>query len=149
MAGVGNSLFVNYVVLILFCNLRFSPTYISMKGVFCWNVKMTTHIEVKIVWLLGAPPRQRPHMKDFGSGERGASDELKGKASANQGKYDYIIKIKLGLHARSQCVPPPAPPGPLYRWPGPIVLVGYDTNYICGLQFLYSNLPSIGSFLGS
>jgi hypothetical protein len=27
-------------------------------------------------------------------------------------------------------VPPPAPPGPLYRWPCPRVLVGYDTNCI-------------------
>jgi hypothetical protein len=54
-------------------------------------------------------------------------DKLKGKTD-KQGKYDCIIKTKLGLQGRSQCVPPPAPPGPLYRWPGPRVMVGYDIN---------------------
>jgi hypothetical protein len=60
-------------------------------------------------------------------GGRGVSDEFKGKAD-KQGEYDCIIKTKLWLQARSQCVPPPAPPSPLHRWPGPRVLVGYDTK---------------------
>jgi hypothetical protein len=47
-------------------------------------------------------------------GGRGASDELKDKTS-KQGELDCIIETKLGLQARSQRVPPPAPPGPLYR----------------------------------
>jgi hypothetical protein len=60
-------------------------------------------------------------------GERGASDEFEDKTD-KQGKYDCIIETKLGLQAKSQCVPPSAPLGPLYRWPGPRVLVGNDTN---------------------
>jgi hypothetical protein len=40
-------------------------------------------------------------------GGRGVSDEFEGKTD-KQGEYDCIIETKLGLQARSQCVPLPA-----------------------------------------
>jgi hypothetical protein len=62
-------------------------------------------------------PRQCPRMKDLGSGEEVRQINSKVKTD-KQGKSNYILETKLGLQAKSQCVPPLAPPGPLYRWPG-------------------------------
>jgi hypothetical protein len=45
-----------------------------------------------------------------------------------QGESNCILDTKLELQAKSQCDLRPAPPGPLYRWPGLRVLVGCDTN---------------------
>jgi hypothetical protein len=51
-----------------------------------------------------------------GSRERQMNSEVK---VDKQGQSDCIIETKLGLQAKSQRLPPPAPCGPLYRWPGP------------------------------
>jgi hypothetical protein len=65
-------------------------------------------------------------MKDLGSGEE---DRMNSKVKTDkQGESDYILEAKLGLQAKSQRVPPLAPAGPLYKWPGLRVLIGYDTN---------------------
>jgi hypothetical protein len=65
-------------------------------------------------------------MKDFGSGEEVHRMNSKVKID-KQGESNCIIETNLGLQAKSQCVPPPAPLVPLYRWLGLRVLVGYDT----------------------
>jgi hypothetical protein len=80
---------------------------------------------------------------------RGVMDEF--KDSDKQDKSNCIIKTELGFTSSILGCPPPTPPGPLYRWSDPRVLVSYDTNYIyVGLycNFLIRILLPPTPFLG-
>jgi hypothetical protein len=72
-------------------------------------------------------PRQYHRIKNFGSRGRGVSDKFEGK-QANKTNMIVLIRQNLWFTSLISGSPLSAPHGPLYGWPGPRVLIGYDTN---------------------